>query len=215
MSKSTSRTTKLRWITMLMLAFVFMIVSACGDTITEPSPVPGSGGNGGTGQQPSPALGEDDLPPIEEPTEPAVSRTVTLYFSDNELMEMYRVELEVTVEHEADLPKAALERWLQGPDIEGLTGLAPPEVVLEFVRDNGMTAEVSFSAELRNANLGSSGEDMLMRQVALIMAQFGYPQTQIMIEGEIEESVLGHVYTAEPIVAEDPETYAWHAGEIG
>lgn len=145
---------------------------------------------------------ETDLPPKQETS--VQKQTVSLYFSDKELMKTYRTEKDIEAENEADLPKAALEAWIAGPENEKLTGLVPPGVVVENVKAENGVAEVSFSKEIKNANLGSTGEMLMLNQITLIMKQFGYDATQVLVEGQKEESLLGHVDTRAPLKAEDP-----------
>lgn len=198
------------WKTILLTtAAVVMITAGCGQQAQTAPPneqnqgespsttqPPDNENNGNNENEPT-ENNEDNIDPNEANME--ITETVTLYFSDTDLMSNYSVEREITAESEEDLPKAALEAWIAGPDHEALGNLVPPGVVVEYVKGVGGIAEVSFSSELKNANLGSSGELFLLDQIALIMKQFGYDSTQILIEGEIEESLLGHVTTSEPI----------------
>ncbi|WP_010272358.1 GerMN domain-containing protein [Paenibacillus senegalensis] len=201
------------WKTILLTtAAIMMITAGCGQPAqTAPPSNPTQGGSPSTSQPPNdpnntgennsenePAENNEDTIDPNEASD-KVTETVTLYFTDTDLMNNYSVEREVSAESAEDLPKAALEAWMAGPDHEGLGNLVPPGVVVEYVKGEGGIAEVSFSSELKNANLGSSGEMFLLEQIALIMKQFGYDSTQILIEGEIEESLLGHVTTSEPI----------------
>ncbi len=143
-----------------------------------------------------------DLPPKQETS--VQKHTVSLYFSDKELTKTYRTEKDVEVENEADLPKAALQAWIAGPEQEKLSGLVPPGVAVEYVKASDGTVEVSFSKEIKHANLGSTGEMMLLGQLALIMKQFGYDATQVLVEGKKEETLLGHMDTSKPLKAQDP-----------
>lgn len=193
------------WAGWLTMALMVMIAAGCALT------------NAGAPEEPDPdpagSITESDLSPVPEQPPAKIKETVTLYFADRDLMDMFRVEREIEAEHQEDLPKAALESWMEGPtpdEQEGLTNLAPPDVVIEKIEYKDDMAYISFSKEIRNANLGSGGEMFLIEQIALIMQQFGYTATQILVEGEIEESILGHVTTNEPIPAPDPEQYQWY-----
>jgi hypothetical protein len=50
---------------------------------------------------------------------------------------------------------------------------------------------------------------MFAEQVAMIMEQFGFDRTQILVEGRVVETLLGHLYIGDPIEADDPESYLW------
>src|SRR5690606_8180361 len=138
------------------------------------------------------AATENDLAPVAETPDAAeeaapVKKSVTFVFADNELMGMYRIDKEVEAATEAELPLAALQLWMEGPNHEKLSNLVPPGVVIESLDFQDDLAIVSFSSELKNANLGSSGELYLIDQIAQLMNEFGYGQTQILIEGQKEE----------------------------
>lgn len=134
---------------------------------------------------------------------------VVLYFSDNEAMNIYRVKTEVVAKTESEIPRAALEAWIKGPEHEELVGVIPSNVIVEDVEDIDGVAHVSFSKEIQEKGLGSTGEIMLVEQLAMIMEQFGFDSTQILVEGEMGDSLFGHLYTADPIIAKEPETYQW------
>lgn len=153
--------------------------------------------------------GENDLSPTPDPEASTVKKTITLFFADQDLMEMYRLNRDIEADSEELLPKEAIKAWMEGPQQEGLANLVPPEVVVEKVELLNGVAHVSLSKEIKNANLGSSGEMFLIEQLTLIMKQFGCDSTQILVEGEAEESILGHVTTSEPVVAPNPDDYAW------
>lgn len=152
-------------------------------------------------------LDENNVAPQDE--EEILERTVTLYFSDTNLMATYKEDHEIEAAAEDEWPKTALEAWMKGPKSEKLYGVVPPEVVIEYVKDVNGIAHVSFSEEIKSANLGSSGELALVEQLTLILQQFGYTQTQILVKGEIQETLLGHVTTNEPITAGNPEDYEY------
>ena len=132
---------------------------------------------------------------------------VVLYFSDDQLMNMYRVHTDVTVAANEQGAKEAYELWIAGPSNENLVGLIPDEIQVQSVTFINDVAHVSFSDNIKEANVGSSGELMLTEQIALIAKQFGYDKTQILINDSIPETFLGHMIVDEPIKAGNPEDY--------
>lgn len=152
-------------------------------------------------------IDEGDLSPA--PTNDKTTKEVVLYFSDSDLMGTYRIKETIEADSQEGLPKAALEAWIKGTDYEGLNSIMKPDVIVEYVEEVDGIAHISFSKDIKDTNLGSTGELMLVEQVSMIMQQFGYEQTQLLIEGQIEESLLGHLYIADPITANDPEDYTW------
>jgi len=135
--------------------------------------------------------------------------SVTLYFSDNELMEMYRVESNISVTKDETGALDAMKLWAAGPNHDKLYPLIPEGTSIEYVEFHNDVAHVSFTDELNEANLGSSGYKMLTEQIALMLEQFDYDRTQIMIGGEIVGEFQGHMDLSEPIQAGNPEEYQW------
>ncbi|NLZ93910.1 MAG: hypothetical protein GX922_07855 [Firmicutes bacterium] len=143
------------------------------------------------------------------PSEDKETHSVVLYFPDHDLMCTYRIKTEIAVRKNEQVAKAALEAWIKGPDHKELTGLVPANLIVEYVEEVNGVAHVSFSKEVKDINLGSGGELMFAEQIAMIMQQFGYQQTQILVEGKKVEQLLGHLYVGEPIVADSPERFPW------
>jgi spore germination protein GerM len=144
----------------------------------------------------------------EEVTEVELLETINLYFTDNNLMTMYRVEVEANYPKNEDGIKSALELWAAEPAREGLSKLVPEEVVtVQSVENVDGVAHVSFSNELLEANLGSSGEIFLIEQIVMVVEQFGYNEVLILIDGEEKDTLLGHIDLSEPFPAGSPEDY--------
>lgn len=122
-------------------------------------------------------------------------------------MDMYGEKREIEARTEDALPKAALETWIEGPIHEQLKTLLPKDVAVLDATIEGDTATVDFSQEIENANLGSGGEMFVVEQIALTMLQFGAPKTQILIEGQVEETLAGHVTICGPVEAPDPDEF--------
>ncbi len=200
---------------MLMLGSL-VILTACGNDMTDPDATnqPGEKDINTPSKDPiekeeqdEQSVDETNLSPT--PDEKQETHQVVLYFSDNDLIDTYRIEKEIDVRKGENVAKAALEAWVNGPEHDELTGLINSEVIIEYVEEVDGIAHVSFSKEIKESNLGSSGELMFAEQIAMIMQQFGFEQTQILVEGRVGETLLGHLYTGDPIVANDPESYLW------
>lgn len=144
-----------------------------------------------------------------EEEEVAMIDSPTLFFSDDQLMEMYRVASDTSVTNDEAGAIEVMELWAAGPTLDGLYPLLPEGTNVEFVEFRDNVARVSFSEELNDANLGSSGHKMLTEQIALMLGQFGYDQTQIMISGEEVGEFQGHMDLSEPIEAGNPDDYEW------
>jgi spore germination protein GerM len=140
----------------------------------------------------------------EEPTEPAtemaVLDTIYLYYSDIDLMDIYRVEIQSPYTKDEEGIQRALQRWTQGPEQEGLQSLVPEGVIVQSVEDRNGVAYISFSKELLAANLGSSGEAMVATQIIMAVEQFGYDEILVLINGEVIDSLGGHIDWSEPFL---------------
>lgn len=166
-------------------------------------------------QDPEPENAEIEEEVKEEPKEDVIDvdvlESINLYFADDQLMEMYRVEAKVNYPKNEEGIKSALELWAAGPVDAGLYGLVPEELVtVQSVENVDGVAHVSFSSDLLEANVGSSGESMLITQIVMVVEQFGYDEIFILIEGEVDENFLGHVGLSknEPLkVEKSPEDY--------
>jgi len=206
------------WALPILMFTVLLAATGCGQKNAPPlsQPTPTEQAQGA-----EPGVGENDIAPATPisstapakesaaPTPQKITKTIALYYADKDLNTQFRVKTEIAADTEADLPKAALDVWMKGPKQPELANLVPPGVVVESVEIKEGIAYVSFSSELKNANLGSGGELYLLDQVALIMKEFGYAETQILIEGNVEETLLGHVSIDIPLVPSDPEQYEW------
>lgn len=155
---------------------------------------------------------EEQLGAIEETSSEGTNEVntaktpVELIFSDDQAMDMYRVERQIESSDE-ELFKKTIEAWVAGPTEEGLVSLIPEDVVVQSVEDKSGTAFISFSSELLNAQVGSGTEGMILQQIAMIMKQFGFSETQILIDGEIHDQLFGHYDTNVPIVPHSMDDY--------
>jgi hypothetical protein len=156
----------------LLPVFLLLLLTACFGNQTTPTPNP-------------------------EPTEK--EKEIVLVFADNELMDQYKETRKIKYTKEEDLPKLALEEWIKGPVNTNLQSIVPENVTIQSIKKENDNAIVSFSPEIKNANLGSTGELYLVQQVATILSQFGYKNTIIQIDETEVETLLGHVDTTHPI----------------
>lgn len=207
---------KQKWTLIMMSLLVSLVfLTACGQDLTEPDATNEPNEEEQNEKEEQEDVIEQDGNAVDEtnlsptPDEEKETHQVVLYFSDNDLMETYRINKEVGVSRGEHVAKAALEAWIKGPAHEELTGLIDSDVIIEYVEEIDGIAQVSFSKEIQDSNLGSSGELMFAEQLAMIMQQFGFERTQILVGGRVGETLLGHLYTGDPIVANDPESYLW------
>lgn len=201
-------------ITLLVLTLTLLLaLAACGQGADNNTIEPPQGPATEIEEQEE-TVEETDIS-AEEPTDPAseiaILDVINLYFSDNDLMDIYRVEVGTQHTKDEEGIQSALQLWVKGPKQEGLQGLVPEGVIVQSVEERDGLLYVSFSNELLEANLGSTGEAMLAAQITMIVKQFGYDEVFVLIEGEVIDSLLGHLDWSEPLtldtVPEDFELY--------
>ncbi|KHF38441.1 GerMN domain-containing protein [Halalkalibacter okhensis] len=222
---------KKNWMFLILLGLFILILGACGqgavsnedpqtaDEIeTEENSDLVEEDENATNEESQEEVVEEPAEPVEE-TEDEVATSeedevveetnvtpIELVFSDDQVMDMYRVERQLEVSDD-ELFKATLESWIAGPTEEGLASLLPEGVQVLSVEEIAGVAHASFSKELLQANVGAGTEHMLLQQIALAMKQFGFNETQILVDGEIHPELFGHIDTSVPVVAESLEDY--------
>ncbi|WP_216831863.1 GerMN domain-containing protein [Alkalihalobacterium elongatum] len=197
----------MKWYLKLLIGVLLpaIFIAGCGTDVEQPAGPDQS--EDITDENQGNPVTEDELDPKEP--EQKITKSVVLYFADKDLMKNYRVREEVTAATEEDMIYAVFEVWMEGPEHDKLVTLVPADVVVETISEENDMAYISFSEEIRNANLGSSGEMLLVQQIGLILEQFGFAQVQVLIEGEITETLLGHVSIDQPFPTGDPEKIEW------
>ncbi|MFW6216693.1 MAG: GerMN domain-containing protein [Desulfohalobiaceae bacterium] len=91
---------------------------------------------------------------------------------------------------------------LSGPRDPELSSVIPEDVQLldSYIQDQ--VAYLDFSAELAEVSLGSESEAVLVDSLVLTALQLDdVRQVQILVEGEIIESLAGHVVIDRPLAA--------------
>lgn len=196
---------------LLAAATVTIGLAGCTNTSSTPTNTPAptttNVPSNGTQTQTEGAV-NPPTPKATEPTQsdkPAVQKKdVELIFSDDNLMTEYKETHTISYEKKADLPLLALKAWQNGPKSQKLVSLLPASVEIQSVKKDGHTAIVSLSSNVKQAaNLGSTGEQFLMEQIATIMSQFGFKNTKIVLNGKETDTILGHMDASTPI---DPLT---------
>ncbi|BAU27919.1 sporulation and spore germination protein [Aneurinibacillus soli] len=137
--------------------------------------------------------------PVQSDKLAVQKKHVELIFSDDNLMTQYKETHSISYEKEEDLPLLALKAWQKGPKSHKLVNLLPANVEIQSVKKDGNTAIVSLSSNVKQAaNLGSTGEQFLMEQIATIMNQFGFKNTKIVLDGQATDTLLGHMDASTP-----------------
>lgn len=141
--------------------------------------------------------------PRETPAPPPAEveqQRVILYFADEQAEWLVREERLIDpAGREAAV--AALEELIKGPANPAHMRTIPPDVQVLGVKIRDGIADADFSGELRNSHWGgSTGEFFTVYSIVHTLAEFpGVERVQIRIEGEIVETLVGHLELGKPI----------------
>jgi germination protein M len=116
---------------------------------------------------------------------------------------MYMVPLTVEAEGPEDRPYRALQALINWPDQSGATVSAWPEGTrLELkspIQDGTATVNIT---NLKQGVFGSAGESFALGSLVHTLTQFTEPvirQVQVLVDGQIKESLAGHVDISQPL----------------
>ncbi|WCK52788.1 GerMN domain-containing protein [Aneurinibacillus sp. Ricciae_BoGa-3] len=186
---------------LFLMLLTILVAAGCSSAPT------GSQANGGQTQQnntPEKPATEQATPAQHNQTaikkpDALKQKQVAFIYTDDNLMDQYKEMHTIQYKTVDELPLLALKEWQKGPQNKKLICLLPPSVEIQSVKRDGDNAVVSFSSNIKKAaNMGSTGEDLLVKQVATIMNQLGFKDTMFEIDGKKIESLLGHVDTTTP-----------------
>ncbi|MBI5587837.1 MAG: GerMN domain-containing protein [Deltaproteobacteria bacterium] len=139
---------------------------------------------------------------VKPSTAPVHSRTVNLYFSDDEGLHLKAEKRGIKkgpLETEA---AEAAEALLEGPKNGGLARAIPEGTRLLGVRVKDSTAILNFSSEIvKNHPGGTSGEMQTIYSIIDTLT-LNFPEikaVQILVEGKKVETLAGHIDTSLPL----------------
>ncbi|MGE5543270.1 MAG: S-layer homology domain-containing protein, partial [Bacillota bacterium] len=130
---------------------------------------------------------------------------LTVYFVLSTENAFHLVPVGVEVPQSDKPAEAALQMLIRGaPAGSPVRSLIPSDTrLLGYSLENG-TAIVDFSNEITRANVGSSGEVMLLDSIMATLAQFpGVERIRILVDGRPLDSLAGHVDITGPLPVRD------------
>lgn len=150
-------------------------------------------------------------PPLEEtheakpkdmyqPSDAQKEITVNVYFSDGEAM--YLMPEQRRLENsETGKVQMVIGELIRGPKDKDLIKTVPPNTHLRRVWVDDGVAYVDFSREFQTEHWGgSTGDTFTLFSIVNSLTELpGISAVQFLIEGEIEEAILGHTDTTEPM----------------
>lgn len=173
-----------KWISFILVLILALYIGACNK-------------NSKSGAPPAPE---------SAPQTPA-TREVTLYFSDDQAMYLVAEKREVQLEKDDAqvLASAVINQLIAGPVSSKLIRTIPPECrLLSLKVENGL-ATVDFSRELQTRHWGgSTGEQHTLCSIVNSLTELpGVQKVQLLIEGEKQETLKGHMDISQPMTRDD------------
>ena len=130
---------------------------------------------------------------------------LTLYFANNEYVQTGNESLEKLLPEKRSitltnkpLAQVAVEELMRGPKGENMGVVIPPRIKLIDVKVADQIAYVNFSGDGMNG--GSMEETFLISSVIMTLIQLeNIDSVQFLVDGKKTETLMGHIYTMDPI----------------
>lgn len=196
------------WLTIAAIVCMFGLLTACGDKGTSP-------GNQGSVTEKPPVVennSNNETPKAEDPKTPSVPATpetpaetpekkdqsITVYASDDELMNLTSYTVKITFADQNEKLKAALEALQKPKDSSYIALWAKTEFKTIKLDESGtLIVDIHIPDEAR---LGAGGEAFALDALTKTMFQFDEVKAiNLLIDGKEEESLMGHVTLDHPI----------------
>ncbi|MBS3948475.1 MAG: GerMN domain-containing protein [Dethiobacter sp.] len=129
---------------------------------------------------------------------------ITLYFDYDEAMYL-KPEKRTVKKAGKPMAKLLVQELISGPQTKGLSKTIPEVTRLISLEVADGVAVANFSREIKTRHPGgTAGERMTVQSIVHTLVQLPeIDKVQFLIEGEKEEAIWGHIYTAEPIVPDE------------
>lgn len=182
-----------KFLSFMLIMVMVLSLAACKNEPAPPSepntPDPGQ-------EQPIENGNEEEPKPVTE--------RVLLYFANFEYVNTGDESLDKFITEERDievkdmsLEEAIVRALMSEPETEGAVTLIPPSVTLIDVRTEGDMVYVNFEGE--GLNGGSMEESFTISQIVDSLTELeGINKVQFLIDGEVGESLMGHIEIREP-----------------
>jgi germination protein M len=155
-----------------------------------------------------PLFTEEEKPKIEEKMEeikekePPVDigeEEIVLYFSDENAQ--YLIPEYRKISKTSEIAKQAITELIKGPTNNNLYPTVPPTTRVNALYISDRIAYIDFSSEIRSDHPGgSTGELLTIYSIVLTLTSFPeINKVQILIDGDSEETLMGHVDISIPL----------------
>lgn len=150
--------------------------------------------------------------------EPLAKREVTLYFAEPQGRYLLRMTDGISgCEDDRDCVRALLERLIAGPQGDAVR-VMPAATRIEGVELENDLVRINFSRHLIDHHPGGSLTELLTIHSLINSLSESFPylrQMQILVEGEVRQTLKGHVRIDHPIYADYALTQASRRGSGG
>lgn len=128
-------------------------------------------------------------------------QTITLYYSDSNAINLVKQSIKVDVGDRA-IEEVILEKLKEQPEDKELLPIIPEEIEVLSVRMENDIAYVDISKHELNG--GSTTERFFIDGIVLSLTELDHiEKVQFLIDGNIEETLLGHYSIDKPFTRED------------
>ncbi|MEG6614956.1 GerMN domain-containing protein [Peptococcaceae bacterium 1198_IL3148] len=186
---------KSRYLLIFLLLFITSVLIACGDE----------------GESAEETISLSDAETRQEVTAEDVTvlndvvdkTSVVLFFANDN---GYLVAQQREIPKVDGLARMTMYELAKGPAANsGLLPTLPPGTELKDINIKGGLCTVDFSSELKQNHSGGSGNEQLtVYSIVNTLTQYASVQeVQILIDGEVVETLAGHINLAKPLTRED------------
>jgi spore germination protein GerM len=171
----------------LVIGMIFLfILAGCGSKVIDNDPT----------TVPSPSTSQGSENTSTKPEETQTISVITAYYSNPDLTELVSHEQSITYKDDSQMYQETFKQLTESPG-EGLEPLWAGFLLNEIRLDAGtLIVDVTFDPE---SILGSGGELFALEALQNTFFQYdNVERIQILVDGEITESLMGHVEISEP-----------------
>ncbi|MFF2482225.1 GerMN domain-containing protein [Paenibacillus sp. NPDC058071] len=174
---------------LLPVLFVMTLLTACGQS----GKLNGTGGSaGGEVTDPPPTI---SIAPTESPKP---HRSIDVYYTDTELTDYLKRQIDVTYDNDQELLEQAIAALQQRGDND----VPSPWEKMEFksvkLEDGVVTLDIHMPDEARS---GSAGEVTALETLSRTLFQFDFVQSyNLLVDGSQVDSLMGHVELEYPTI---------------
>jgi spore germination protein GerM len=149
---------------------------------------------------------EKQIPKVTTTTQPAKKVEIELYFGNNQGDKIIK-EMR-SVKANSNLPKAAMEQLIAGPESKDLIDTIPEGTKILNVDIIKGVAYANFSNELSTKHWGGSAmEALTIQSIVDTLSQFnGVAQVKIMLDGSPADTIAGHIDISQPFTKRSADT---------